>query len=93
MAKIFSLLKKELKSSLLDYLLLLTGSILFLVFLQLFQGQRIMSFIVIFAFVSLYILWGILHHSAEKTLNLKIVIEYVFIGLTILLLLTVVFSI
>ena len=93
MAKIFSLLKKELRSSLLDYLLLFTGSILFLLFLQLFQGQRILSFIVIFAFVSLYILWGIIHHSAEKTLNFKIMIEYVFIGLTILLLLTVVFSI
>lgn len=93
MSSLITQLEKEFKSSSLDYLLLFTGSILFLLFLQLFQGQRILSFLVILIFVSLYILWGILHHSAEKTLNLKSVLEYIFIGLTILLLLTVVFSI
>lgn len=93
MSNLITLLKKEFKSSYLDYLLLFTGSILFLLFLQLFQGQRIWSFLVILVFVSLYIFWGILHHAAEKTLNFKSVIEYIFIGLTILLLLTVVFSI
>lgn len=93
MSSLITQLKKEFKSSLLDYLLLFTGSILFLLFLQLFQGQRLSSFLVILVFVSLYVFWGILHHSAEKTLNIKSVIEYIFIGLTILLLLTVVFSI
>ncbi len=91
--KLIDLLKVELRSSLMDYLLLLSGSVLFLLFLQLFQGQRMMSFLVILIFVLLYVFWGILHHSAEKTLNLKIVIEYIFIGVTILLLLTVVFAI
>lgn len=93
MSNLITLLKKELKSSTLDYLLLFTGSVLFLLFLQLFQGQRVLSFLVILVFVSLYVFWGILHHSAEKTLNLKSVLEYIFIGLTILLLLIVVFSI
>jgi RsiW-degrading membrane proteinase PrsW (M82 family) len=91
--KFFPLVIKELKSSLLDYLLLFTGSILFLLCLKIFQGQRLMSFFIVLSFVSLYVVWGIFHHSAEKTLNLKSVIEYLFIGATILLLLTVVFAI
>lgn len=84
---------KELKSSLLDYLLLFTGSVMFLLFLNVFQGQRLLSFLVILIFVSLYVVWGIYHHASEKTLNTKSVIEYLFIGATILLLLTVVFAI
>ncbi len=93
MAKLFRLLKKELQTSSLEYLLLFTGSVLFLLLLKIFQGQRLLSFAVILSFVSLYIIWGFLHHAAERTLNLKSMIEYIFIGLTILLLLTVVFSI
>ncbi len=93
MSALVTQLMKEFKSSLVDYLLLFTGSILFLLFLELFQGQRLASFLVIVVFILLYIFWGILHHLGQETLNVKSVIEYILIGLTILLLLTVVFSI
>ncbi len=91
-SKLNKLVRRELRGSLLDYLLLLSGSVIFLLFLQLFQGQRLMSFAVIIIFVFLYVFWGVLHHSSDKSLNAKSVIEYILIGITILLLLIVVFA-
>lgn len=85
-------MKNYLKKNILDYLILLTSSIFFLLFLQMFQGERLKSFTVILLFVSFYILWGIYYHIREKTLRLKSVIEYIFIGFTIILLLIFIFS-
>ncbi len=83
-------LKKELKKNLFDYLLLITGGILFLISLNLFKGERLLEFIILFIFISFYIMWGIYHHIIENSLHLKTVVEYILIGFTIMFLLKVI---
>ncbi|MBI2051142.1 hypothetical protein HYT33_00030 [Candidatus Roizmanbacteria bacterium] len=80
------------KGVVLDYLILTTASIFFLVFLRSFQGERFASFLVLLMFVSFYIIWGIFHHMKQRNIHIKNVIEYILIGFCILILLTVVFS-
>lgn len=79
------------KSTLLDYLILTTGCIFLVMFLKIFQGERISSFLILLSFVIFYIIWGFYHHSKDESLNLKTMIEYIFIGFTFLLLLIVIF--
>ena len=75
----------------LDYLILITGSIFLILFLKIFQGERISSFLILLSFVLFYIVWAFYHHSKDESLNIKTMIEYIFIGFTILLLLIVIF--
>ncbi len=75
----------------LDYLILTTGSIFLILFLKIFQGERISSFLILLSFVLFYIVWAFYHHSKDESLNIKTMIEYIFIGFTILLLLIVIF--
>jgi len=81
------------KKNILDYLILITGSVFFIIFLKFYQGERYKSLLTIFSFVMFYIMWGFYHHIKDESLNLKTVIEYVFIGFTILLFLIVIFAI
>lgn len=76
-------LKKEVKKNLLDYLILFTAGVFFVVSLNLFKGERVLQFIVLLGFASFYIVWGIYHHIIEDTLHLKTVIEYILIAFTI----------
>ena len=85
-------LKKTLKDEAVDYLVLLTACVFFLLILKMYQGERLSSFITLIGFVLFYIIWGVYHHLQDGVLHLKIVIEYVFIGFTILILLTALFS-
>lgn len=80
-------LHKELKKHLFDYLLLITAGVFFLLSINLFQGERFLEFIILLAFVSFYILWGVYHHVVSENLHLKIVLEYILIGFTIVFLL------
>lgn len=80
-------IKKELKKHAFDYLLLFTAGIFFLVSLNVFKGDRLLEFIILLAFASFYIIWGIYHHIIEDTLHLKTVIEYILITFTIVFLL------
>lgn len=73
-------LKKEIKSSLFDYLLLITAGVLFIVAISIFRGEKIIQFLILLTFVSFYILWGIYHHVIEDTLHLKTVVEYILIA-------------
>jgi len=79
------------KSTLLDYLILTTGCIFLIMFLKIFQGERISSFLILLSFVIFYIIWGFYHHAKDESLNIKTMIEYIFIGFTFLLLLIVIF--
>lgn len=83
-------LKKEVKNSTFDYLLLVTAGVFFLVAINTFRGERLLEFIILLAFSSFYIIWGIYHHLIEDNLHLKIVIEYILIGFTILFLLKII---
>lgn len=71
---------KEIKKHLFEYLLLATIGVFFIFLLSLFAGDRLNQFVVMILFTIFYILWGIIHHAANKTLHLKIVLEYILIG-------------
>jgi len=80
-------LKKELKKSLFDYLLLLTAGVLFLLSLNVFKGERLLEFIILFIFTSFYVIWGVYHHIIEDSFHLKTVVEYILIAFTLMFLL------
>lgn len=82
--------RKEINKSLFDYLLLITAGVLFLISLNTFKGERLLEFIILFIFISFYILWGIYHHIIEDTLHLKIVIEYILVAFTLMFLLKII---
>lgn len=83
-------LKKEIKNSTFDYLLLITAGVFFLIAVNAFRGERLLEFIILLAFSSFYIIWGVYHHLIEDSLHLKIVVEYILIGFTILFLLKII---
>jgi len=85
--ELFKHIKKEVKKNPFDYLLFVTIGVFFILALSLFQGERLLEFIILLAFVTFYIIWGIYHHIIENTIHLKVVLEYVLIGFTLLFLL------
>ena len=78
---------REFKTHTFDYLLFTTAGIFFLISLNIFKGERLIEFVILLAFTSFYIIWGIYHHIIENTLHFKIVLEYILIGFPILFLL------
>lgn len=83
--------KKEFKTHTFDYLLFLTAGIIFLIALNLFRGEQLVQFLILFAFISFYIIWGIYHHAFTKTFHLRVVLEYVLWGLLMLVVLKLLF--
>lgn len=79
-------IKKGLNKHWFDYLLLVTAGVFFLLSLRLFQGERLIEFIILLSFTSFYIIWAIYHHIIEDTLHLKVVLEYILIGFIVLFL-------
>ena len=77
----------DVKTHILEYLVLLTTALFFVVLLSVFKGEHTKQFIVVILFTLYYVMWGIIHHSRNQTLNIKIVLEYIFIGVLALLLL------
>ena len=82
-------LYSEIKKHLFPYLVLLTGAIFFLLLFSIFMGNRANQFLIFALFIIFYITCGITHHLLEKTLHLKIVVEYILIGAIALFLLKV----
>lgn len=80
-------LKREIVDHLFDYLMFFTAGVVFLVAMSLFRGERLMTFIILMAFTSIYIIWGIYHHIIDDSIRLKTVLEYILIGFTIIFLL------
>lgn len=87
MKKLIGYVDKEIKKHFIDYLVLLTGGILFLFFINFFSGQKIYQFITALIFSFFYIIWGLYHHILNQNLNFKTVIEYVALGFTVIFLL------
>lgn len=77
---------KELRSHTFDYLLIFTAGCFFIISLQIFKGERLVEFMILLAFTSFYIIWGMYHHIVENTVQLKNIIEYILIGFTIIFL-------
>lgn len=76
-----------------EYLLLAISGGAFLLFLSIFKGQHMKQFIVSALFILYYILWGIIHHTRDQTLHLKVVLEYILIGGLALILLQMLLSV
>ncbi|MDO8609738.1 MAG: hypothetical protein Q7R95_04265 [bacterium] len=83
-------LKKEFKKHMFDYLLLFTAGIFFLISINIFKGERFLEFIILLAFASFYIVWGVYHHIIDDSLHLKTVIEYILIAFTLLFLIKII---
>jgi len=79
-------IKKEILKHPFDYLLFMTMGVFFILSLHMFRGERLLEFIILLAFVTFYIIWGIYHHLIENTIHLKVVLEYILIGFTLLFL-------
>ncbi len=90
MKKFIVYLKREFRKNLFDYLLLITGGIFFLISINLFKGERLLEFIILLAFTSFYIIWGVYHHIIKDSLHLRTVIEYILIGFTLIFLLKII---
>lgn len=80
-------LGKDIKKHLFDYLMLFTGGVAFLIALNVFKGEKLITFIILMAYASIYIIWGIYHHIIDDSIRLKTVLEYILIGFTIIFLL------
>jgi len=65
----------------LDYLILTLIVSVAIVFTLYFNGNKNYQQIVIIGLSILYIVWGMIHHLKEKTLQARIVLEYVLFSL------------
>lgn len=85
-------LEAELGTHYVDYLVLSTGTVFFLIFLKFFQGEKFASYLTVLTFSSFYVVWGIAHHLRDESIHLKNVLEYILISLGVLLLMSTLFS-
>lgn len=77
-------IQKEFHKHIFDYLFLFTASIFFIIVLSLLKGDSFGQFIVLTSYVVLYLVWSVAHHVKLKTLNFKIMLEYILIAGTAL---------
>jgi hypothetical protein len=85
-------IQKELKSHTIDYLVLVSASTMFLLFLRLYRGERAESMLTLLIFVSFYIMWGLMHHTKARTIHAKSMLEYIVISFIVLVLCIVAFQ-
>jgi hypothetical protein len=73
-------MKKPLRS-ILDYLLLTFLVSVAIILTLYFNGNKNYQQIITIGLSLLYIVWGIIHHAREKTLQARIILEYVLFAL------------
>lgn len=73
-------MKKPLRS-IVDYLILALLVSIAVILTLYFNGNKIVQEATIVGLSTLYIVWGIIHHLREKTLQARIAIEYVLFAL------------
>lgn len=73
-------MKKPLRN-IVDYLILSLIVSAAIILILYFNGSKNIQQIIIIALSILYIVWGILHHLKEKSLQARVVIEYVLLAL------------
>jgi predicted membrane channel-forming protein YqfA (hemolysin III family) len=73
-------MKKPIRS-LFDYLILTLLVSVAIILTLYFNGSKYYQQIIIIGLSILYIVWGILHHLKEKTLQARVMLEYVLFGL------------
>ena len=67
-----------------DYLLLATAAVFFVLSMKLFAGERNVQTLLVISFAGFYIIWGMYHHIVTKTMRIKIMLEYVLVGVAVL---------
>lgn len=72
--------QEDIQAHVFEYLLLITSSGLYVTFLAIFKAQPRKQFTVTALFVLYYVVWGVIHHSRDQSLHLKIIMEYIAIG-------------
>ncbi len=73
-------MKKPIRS-LFDYLILSLIVSIAIILILYFNGSKFYQEIIIIGLSILYIVWGIFHHAKEKTLQARVILEYVLFGL------------
>lgn len=70
-----------------EYILLVLTAMIYVALMSALRGDHTKQYIITGCFVVYYIVWGIIHHSRDQSLHLKVVLEYILIGALALLLL------
>ena len=78
---------RELRKSLLDYIVLYFLGLVTLFLLIKASPHRSLQLLVMSGFGVVYVLWAGLHHARENTFHAKIMLEYILIVLSILIML------
>lgn len=65
-------------------------SLSYLIILYSLHENKLLSFLITLSYILFYLLYALYHHISERTLNLKIFIEYVLIGFAIAFMLKVI---
>jgi hypothetical protein len=73
-------MKKPLKS-IIDYLVLTMIVSVAVILTLYFNGSKNIQEIIIITLSALYIVWGVIHHLRENTLQARVVLEYVLFAL------------
>lgn len=73
-------MKKPLRS-IVDYLVLTIIVSVAILLILLFNGNKFYQQITVVGLSILYIVWGVIHHTKEKTIQAQIVLEYVLFAL------------
>lgn len=63
-----------------EYLLLITAGIFFLVLIALAKSQPVKQYGLLLTFAVFYVGWAIIHHIKDKSLHLRVILEYILIG-------------
>jgi hypothetical protein len=79
--------QEDVQEHIFEYLLLITSAALYITFLAVFKAQPTKQYIVTALFVLYYVVWGVIHHTRDQSLHLKIILEYIAIGALALILL------
>lgn len=70
----------DIQKNKIDYSILAIFSTAYLVFFFSYQNRPRYLFYATAAFASLYVIWGIIHHIKDDTLEIKIVLEYILVA-------------
>lgn len=78
---------KEVRAHTVDYLVLFSAGITFIVTIRTSSGNKMLAFMYFIIFSAGYILWGLFHHYKLRSLHLKNIVEYILIVFILLYLL------
>jgi hypothetical protein len=73
-------------NELIEYIFLLMGLLVFFMLTVIFSHNTVALKIIAFSAALFYLVWGLVHHGLRERLKLGIVLEYLFLGIMVVLL-------